>query len=60
MSWIKKKFKTIEKELEEQINFLQDPTYAGDFEKIQKAIETMNKLENEYLELMEEQELLQK
>ena len=60
LAWIKKQFKTIEKELEEQTNFLQDPTYAGDFEKIQKAIETMNKLENEYLELMEEQELLQK
>ena len=60
LAWIKKQFKTIEKELEEQTNFLQDPTYAGDFEKIQKAIETMNKLENEYLKLMEEQELLQK
>ncbi|MEC7927388.1 MAG: ABC-F family ATP-binding cassette domain-containing protein [Candidatus Neomarinimicrobiota bacterium] len=60
LTWIKKQLNTIEKELEEQTNFIQDPTYAGDFEKIQKAIETMNKLENEYLELMEEQELLQK
>ena len=60
LAWIKKQFKTIEKELEEQTKFIQDPTHAGDFEKIQKAIETMNKLENEYLELMEEQELLQK
>ncbi|SVB48817.1 uncharacterized protein METZ01_LOCUS201671 [marine metagenome] len=60
LAWIKKQLNTIEKELEEQTNFIQDPTYAGDFEKIQKAIETMNKLENEYLELMEEQELLQK
>ena len=60
LAWIEKQLNTIEKELEEQTIFIQDPTYAGDFEKIQKAIENMNKLENEYLELMEEQELLQK
>jgi len=59
LSWIEKRFKTIEKELEEQRSVTQNPNYVDDYEKLQKAMETMTELETEYLGLMEEQESLQ-
>jgi len=59
LAWIKKRFKTIEKELEEQRIVAQDPACAEDYELLQKAMETRNILETEYLKLMEEQETLQ-
>ena len=51
-------FKTIEKKLEEQRSINQNPNYMDDYEKLQKAMETMTELETEYLGLMEEQESL--
>ncbi len=58
--WIEKRFQHIEDELGDQKKVTKDPAYADDFEKLQKAMESMNKLESEYLELMEEQETLAK
>ena len=58
LSWIEKRFKTIEKELEEQRSITQNSNYVDDYEKLQKAMETMTELETEYLGLMEEQESL--
>ena len=58
LSWIEKRFKTIEKELEEQRSITQNSNYVDDYEKLQKTMETMTELETEYLGLMEEQESL--
>ncbi|MBT3502592.1 MAG: ABC-F family ATP-binding cassette domain-containing protein [Candidatus Marinimicrobia bacterium] len=56
LSWIEKRFKTIEKEIENQRKISQDPANGDDYELLQKAMEFMTNLECEYLELMEEQE----
>ena len=56
--WIEKRFKTIEKELDEQRIIFQNSANADDYELLQKTMETINVLEKEYLELMEEQEVL--
>jgi len=53
---IEKRFKSIELELEEQRSISQDLANGDDYEFLQKTMETMSALENEYLELMEEQE----
>ena len=58
LSWIEKRFKSIEKELEEQRSVTQNPNYVDDYKKLQKAMETMTELETEYLGLMEEKESL--
>ena len=58
LSWIEKRFTTIENELESQRSISQDPANGDDYELLQKAMETMTNLESEYLELMEEQENL--
>ena len=60
LAWIGKRFKTIEKELDEQRIISKNPTHADDYELLQKSMEMMNLLEAEYLELMEEEETLQK
>ncbi len=59
LSWIEKRFKTIEKELEKQRSIAESPKCVDDYEKLQKAMETTTELESEYLRLMEEQESLQ-
>ncbi|MEC9456697.1 MAG: ABC-F family ATP-binding cassette domain-containing protein [Candidatus Neomarinimicrobiota bacterium] len=59
LTWIEKRFGTIEKELEEQRIVVQDPACADDYKLLQKAMKAMNILETEYLKLMEEQETLQ-
>ena len=59
LSWIEKRFKIIEKKIAEQRSITQDPNNVDDYEKLQKSMETMTKLETEYLDLMEEQESLQ-
>ena len=56
LAWIEKRFKSIELELEEQRSISQDLANGDDYEFLQKTLETMTALENEYLELMEEQE----
>ena len=56
MAWIEKRFKSIELELEDQRSISQDLADGDDYEFLQKTMETMSALENEYLELMEEQE----
>ena len=56
LAWIEKRFKSIELELEEQRCISQDLANGDDYEFLQKTMETMSALENEYLELMEEQE----
>jgi ATPase subunit of ABC transporter with duplicated ATPase domains len=58
LSWIEKRFTTIENELESQRSISQDPANGDDYELLQKAMETMTNLESEYLELMGEQENL--
>ena len=60
LAWIGKRFKTIEKELDEQRIISKNPTHSDDYELLQKSMEMMNLLEAEYLELMEEEETLQK
>jgi len=59
ISWIEKRFKSIETELENQRSISEDPANGDDYELLQKAMETMSVLEKEYLELMEEQENIQ-
>ena len=59
LSWIERRFKTIEKKLEKHRAVTQNPKNVDDYEKLQKEMETMTELEAEYLELMEEQESLQ-
>ena len=56
LAWIEKRFKSIELELEEQKCISQDLANGDDYEFLQKTMETMSALENEYLKLMEEQE----
>lgn len=56
LAWIDKRFKRIEVEIETNRLIIQNPDYAEDYEKLQNAMEIMNTLELEYLELMEEQE----
>jgi len=55
LAWIEKRFKMIEKELESERAIIQNPDFANDYEILQKAMDTMTALENEYLELIEEQ-----
>jgi ATP-binding cassette subfamily F protein 3 len=56
--WIEKRFKSIETELESQRAITQDPANGDNYELLQQAMDEMNQLEAEYLELMEEQERL--
>lgn len=58
LAWIEKRFKVIEKEINEQRGITQDSSTVDDYELLQKAMGIMNRLENEYLELIEEQEKL--
>ena len=58
LSWIEKRFKAIEAEIDTQRSITQDSTNGDNFELLQKAMEKMSVLENEYLDLMEEQETL--
>ncbi len=58
LTWIDKRFKSIEKELERERGIMKNPDYADDYEILQKALKNMSTLENEYLELMEEHEKL--
>ena len=58
LSWIEKKFKTIELELDTQRKITQNSTNADNYELLQKAMEKMNELESEYLDLMMELEYL--
>ena len=58
LAWIKKRFKNIEIELENQRSITKDPANGDNFELLHKAMETMNTLEIEYLELIDEQDNL--
>ncbi|MDB9884305.1 ATP-binding cassette domain-containing protein [Candidatus Marinimicrobia bacterium] len=58
ISWIKRRFKNIEDKLEEYRLIIKDVSNENDYKKLQKAVDIVNNLENEYLELMEEQEIL--
>ncbi len=58
LAWIEKRFKSIETELKNQRFITQDPANGDDYELLQKSMELMSTLENEYLVLMEEQEEL--
>ena len=58
ISWIKRRFKNIEYKLEEYRLIIKDVSNENDYKKLQKAVDIVNNLENEYLELMEEQEIL--
>ena len=58
LAWIEKRFKSIENELESQRAITQNPANGDKYELLQDAMNVMNQLELEYLELMEEQETL--
>ena len=58
LAWIRKRNKLIETELENQRFIVQDPDNGGNYDVLQKAMELMNSLEKEYLDLMVEEELL--
>ena len=58
LAWIEKRFKSIENELESQRAITQNPANGDKYELLQDAMDVMNQLELEYLELMEEQERL--
>ena len=59
IKWLDKRFTVIEEQLEYERAITQNPDYADNYEILQKALENMTVLENEYLELMEEHEILQ-
>ena len=59
LAWIQKRFNIIEKEMERERSTIQDPIHVDDYEILQKAMENLTAFENEYLELMEEQDALQ-
>ena len=58
VSWLEKRFNKIEKELEEQRLITKDPDNVNNYEALQNAMDKMNVLESEYLELLEEHEQL--
>ncbi|MDD9930976.1 MAG: ABC-F family ATP-binding cassette domain-containing protein [Candidatus Marinimicrobia bacterium] len=58
LAWIEKRFNSIENELESQRAITQNPANGDKYELLQDAMNVMNQLELEYLELMEEQEKL--
>ena len=45
--------------MERERSTIQDPIHVDDYEILQKAMENLTAFENEYLELMEEQDALQ-
>lgn len=58
LTWIKKRFKRIEIELENQRSITKDPANGDNFELLNQAMEIMNTLEIEYLDLIDEQDKL--
>jgi S-adenosylmethionine hydrolase len=60
LAWIDKRFKTIENEIEKERALTINPDYNDNYEILEDALNNMNTLEKEYLELMEEQEMLLK
>jgi|MEHZ01.4.fsa_nt_MEHZ011152160.1_3 ATP-binding cassette subfamily F protein 3 len=59
IAWILKRYKAIELEIEINKEIIEDPKNGEHYEKLQSAIEKINTLEQEYLILMEEEEVLQ-
>ena len=59
IAWILKRYKAIELEIEINKEIIEDPKNGEHYEKLQSAIEKINTLEQEYLTLMEEEEVLQ-
>jgi len=60
LTWIEKRFTTIENEIEKERALTNNPDYKDKYEILEGALKNMNTLEKEYLELMEEQERLLK
>jgi|TARA_B110000438_G_scaffold22967_1_gene20920 ATP-binding cassette subfamily F protein 3 len=58
VSWIEKRFKNIENELEKQRLITKNPENSDNYETLQNSMDIMNNLESEYIELMEEHETL--
>jgi len=58
LAWIEKRFKAIEKQIEKERALTNNPDHNDNYEILQDALNNMNILEKEYLELMEEQERL--
>ena len=54
--WIAKRFQLIEKKISELEQDLNDPINISDAELLQKITEAIKKLENEYMDLIEEKE----
>ena len=60
LTWIEKRFTIIENEIEKERALTNNPDYEDKYEILEGALNNMNTLEKEYLELMEEQEQLLK
>jgi hypothetical protein len=60
LAWIEKRFTTIENKIEKERALTNNPDYNDKYEILEDALNNMNTLEKEYLELMEEQERLLK
>ena len=60
LAWIEKRFNSIETELDTQREITNDPANGGKYVLLQEVMERINLLEKEYLELIEEQEHLQR
>jgi len=58
LAWIDKRFTVLENKIEEERALTNDPANNDDYEILQNALDNMNALEKEYLDLMEEQERL--
>ena len=54
--WIDKRLESIENQLELQKKITQNPSNGDNYELLQKAMEEMNNLESDYLQLLEEKE----
>ena len=58
LNWIEKRFTTIDKEIKIERALTKNPDHVDDYEMLERTLKKINILEQEYLDLMEEQELL--
>ena len=59
LNWIEKRFSYLDNQIKSEKIFLDDPTNSNDYKILQKKIEDIQILEEEYFNLISEQERIQ-
>ena len=59
LNWIEKRFSYLDNQIKSEKTFLDDPTNSNDYKILQKKIEDIQILEEEYFNLISEQERIQ-